>query len=526
MFKLPRKAHKATGSMGQPSVFSMSGGGISAAMEGLVPKEPNKLHELYRAIYKWDSVSGAACDLTAMIPFSDFSLAGVNDSAILHIYEDSLNHLDLRTNIAPLVVEYLTIGQVVGSLVFNESQGIFTDLIVQEISNCKLEQIPLQGYDPKIDLTVPSSFRKFLLSPDVRDVEARKELSPHLVKKLLSGKVALDPLTTLFLSRKTYPQDMGTSYLSRVIPFFMLEQILLAGTITGAQRRQRAIMHIMAGDEDWDPSESDLSELIEMFMSADLDPSGAIIATKNNVSVEEVRQGGDFWKVTDEWDGLTYAKMRALGISESFLSREATFNNMDAALSIFMESLIALRYAITRALFYTKLFPMLARVHRFVKRSSAELDHNIRITGTAKDIPISELVMPTVNWHKQLAPNYDMQYLDILATIQDQGVPVPLRTWAAAGGMAVDKITESLDDDIELRTQFKDWEDRKAELGGDDAGGDADAWGSTENLKVKRAERLARFMTSKKEVKENKMLKVLGQKIPVADKHLLSGRTF
>ena len=303
----------------QPMQYDFGGSGFESAFDNILPKDEINRNKLYRRIYKYDSVSGAAVDLMALLPFSDLSLAGVEDKAVMRVFQDTMEQLNIQTLVPQIATEYLIIGKVIGTLVFNDSMGVFTDIITQDPDFCTTEAIPLQGYDPKVDLRVPPEFRQFLTSRDPRDLDARSELPKELIRRLLSGKVALDPMTTLYLSRKTYPNDMGTSYLSRVVPFFILEQLLLEGTISGAQRRQRAIMHIQAGSEDWEPSQSQLEELIEMFVAADLDPVGAVVATKRDVDVSEVKQGGDFWKVTDEWDSLTQAKMRSLGINESFL---------------------------------------------------------------------------------------------------------------------------------------------------------------------------------------------------------------
>jgi hypothetical protein len=474
--------HRTTASsqLNQPMQYGMGNTGMQNAMESMLPKQGIELNKLYRKIYQYDSVSGAAVDLMAMLPFSDFSVSGVEDKAVLQVYQDTLEHLNIRTLMPQMAVEFLTIGSLVGTMVYNDTYGIFTDIIVQDPDYLELLPIPLQGYDPKVDLKVPPEFRKFLTSKDARDQQAKRELPQELITKLLSGKVALDPLTTLYCARKTYPKDTGTSYLSRIVPFYMLEQILLEGTIQGAQRRQRAIMHITAGSEDWEPTEGQLEELIEMFISADLDPIGAVVATKRDVDVGEVRSGGDFWKVTDEWDSLTQAKMRSLGINEAFLTGDATYNTMEAALSVFIETLRAFRFFMTQRIFYATMFPLLARVHRFVKRKQSELDHNIRITGRgnigtkrsgSQDIPLKDLIIPEIQWHKQLQPQYDESYLSILSTVEEAGIPIPLRVWAAAGGFSIEKILDGMEEDKETRRKIGDYKKEIAKYAGEEEEG-------------------------------------------------------
>jgi hypothetical protein len=428
---------------------------LKGAVESIIPTDPKALNELNRKIYQYDSVSGAAVDLMAMLPFSDMSLSGVTDPQILQVYQDSITHLDIQTLMPQLAIEYMVIGKLIGSLIFNDTLGIFTDVIIQDPDACLIENIPLQGYDPKIDVKIPKEFRKFLLSKDPRDKAARAEMPNSLITKLLSGKVPLEPSSTLYLARKSFAKDTGTSYLSRVLPFYILEQTLLQGTLNVALRRQRPVLHIVAGDEEWDPTDDQLEDLMDLVIGADMDPVGAVIATKKGIEISEMaRGGGNFWKITEDWDIINQAKMRALGINEALLSREANYATMEQALSVFIESLRTLRAYLTNKTFTTKIFPLLARAHKFVKRAQHELDHNIRISGSEDSIPIKDLIIPDVQWHKQLQPQYDQNYLDILSIVEEKGLPIPMRVWAAAGGFSMDKLLDSLDEDLDVQKKI------------------------------------------------------------------------
>lgn len=458
-----------------------------------MPKDEPSLNALYRNIHTYDAISGSAIDLIATLPFSDFNLVGVEDPKILQIYERSVENLDMANIMPDLTVEFLTIGKVVYSLLFDPKEGVWSDMIPQDIDLCEITPIPVNGFDPKIDIKVSSEFRKFLQSPDPRDKTALDRIPDSLKAKLSrGGMLPLEPLNTLFVGRKTNPLDIGTSFLARTLPFYAIEKALIDGTLMESRRRQRAILHVTAGIEDlWEPQPEEMESIAQLFMQADEDPTGAIVVTRTGVESNEIRQGGDFWKLGDEWAWLADGKMRAMGINESFLSGDAVYSTLEIALSVFIEMIRVLRETLTARVFYRNIFQTLAKVHGFVKRTPAELNHRIRIERSVPenedrkkypgrnaydDIQPGQLIMPKVQWEKQLRPEADESYLDILEKMQEVGIPVPLRTWSAAGGLDIDEIMGQLDDDKELRAKVTEW---KKTSGTDEESG---AWGSVKDI--------------------------------------------
>lgn len=248
------------------------------------------LNNLYREIYLYDTVSGPTVDLMCNLPWSDFTLSGVDDPVVRQTYEDSLYELNVEDLMPKLSVSYLVLGTVIGSLIFNESKGIFTDLIVQDPDFCEVTEIPLSGYDPKIDLKVNPEFKKFLRSKDPRDVAARKEIPSTLLNKLLKGnKIELEPLSTIYINRNYVPGLNTVSYYNRIVPIWLIEKALMRGTIIGSWRRQRSILHIQAGNEDWTPTSGQLASIAQMFTNADQDPQGAVVVTRQGIDTNEVR---------------------------------------------------------------------------------------------------------------------------------------------------------------------------------------------------------------------------------------------
>jgi PAS domain S-box-containing protein len=166
------------------------------------------------------------------------------------------------------------------------------------------------------------------LTDSPRIARIREHLGKAVIDKITSGSMELDPLSTIFIPRRTFSKnDTVTSYLRRLLPIYLIEKNLYRGTLVESARRQRGILHVSLGDGDqWIPTVQDLEFITELFMGADSDPLGAIIATRTGIQVEEHRQGGDFWKVSDYEDTVLAHKLRALGISEAFQLEEGYLN--------------------------------------------------------------------------------------------------------------------------------------------------------------------------------------------------------
>lgn len=150
-------------------------------------------------------------------------------------------------------------------------------------------------------------------------------------------------------------------------------------------------------------------------------------------------------------------------------SGDATYSNQESARLFFMEKAVNLRKVLTNRTFSNRLFPLIARIHGFVKRTPAELSHRVRTTKLtqheALSIPNSDLIIPEIRWRKQLLNNFDEKKLEILEKMDEKGVPVTLRDWASAGDINIDSQTASLATDTELRQRVAKWKASFSEEG-------------------------------------------------------------
>lgn len=432
-------------------------------IEDWIPRDSSGLNQMFSLMYHRCPIGGSVVDIISDLIWSDYELIGVDDPEIKKIYYDTMTNLDILSIMPSLTKEFLVLGRSIDSLIFDSKRGIFTDLISHDQSFVRMTPIPIFGYDPKLDLIASPALKKFAESIDPRDIDARQALPTNYLKAMAGGGsngVPLDPISTLFLPRRTFNHDyIGTSLYTRLISFWALEKALINATMSAARRRSSPILHVTAGIENaWRPSDAELSEIAGLFMSADQDPVGAVITTRNGVSASEVKSGTDLWKWSDEWSLLTEGKMRALGANDSLLSGEATYTNQDSARSFLMEKSNSLRDTITNKVIYKKIFPLIARLHGFVK--SGDIPKGTKPTQRELlSIPESELIMPTIRWKKDLVQPANALKIEMLEKAEEKGVPVTIKNWATACGLNLQDQMSETELDAELRKRIKEYKD-------------------------------------------------------------------
>jgi hypothetical protein len=155
----------------------------------------------------------------------------------------------------------------------------------------------------------------------------------------------------------------------------------------------------------------------------------------------------------------------------------ASGNTSEMALNVFVESLRAYRDMLTRKIFYDKLFPLISVVNGYYK-DDKEAAKWKRKHADPEDILYelqdnSALMIPQIHWHKQLKPEGDSEYIGMLNTLSEAGLPVSLRAMAAAGGLSLDQMLAEMDEDYKIRKELAD-KKRMLEGGGEEGEGEGD----------------------------------------------------
>lgn len=428
-------------------------------MTGIIPATPEltdsqALALFYRDMYLHDSVAGSAVDIQSTFPFSDWELRGL-DAKDLKIFNDSLERLSLQELFPMISTAYLTDGFFAGSLVFDPRSKQFMDILIHDALCCSIVNSPFHNIDPTITVHTSGITQTFLNDPSEYAKAYLATMPPRFIELLKSEAFDLDPVSTLYVARRTLGDRAYTSYLQRLLPCYLIEKTLFRGTLVEAQRRQRATTHIQAGDDIWTPTDDELHQITQLFQSTESDPLGAWVATRNNIQISDIRSAGDIWKWYETSESLTPIKLRSLGISDAFLSGDASFAASESAYSTFVESVAAYRNHLTAKVFYNKLFPLIAVVNNlYVDGTKAPAANSImQFLFNANNR--QALKMPKLHWHKSLEARDEQSQFDMLEKIAEHGIPIPITTWIAAAGIDIQSLLRDLQESEDVEKQLE-----------------------------------------------------------------------
>lgn len=430
-------------------------------LEGIIDtNDPYRLQAIYRDIYLNDHIAGAVVDIRATAIFSDFNLTGQDDK-LLQVYMDNMKRMNVHALHPEMYVDRDVSGSFVASMVYDRNINGFTDVIPLNIADIQVQPTPLFSEDPILRFTVPKHLKDFANDASTEAKRIQQKIPRVMMDAFRNAKqVDLDPLCTLYLPRTTMTGlQVGVSAYRRILHIYLLERMLYRGTLTEFSRRQRSTLHVTAGDDDWIPTENELLDLVGLFQSTEQDPISAVVATRSAVQTAEIRSGGDFFKWTDISDQLESMKLKGLGMNESILTGDATFNNLETAMSSLIEDMRSTRERLTDGMYYSKLFPLIAQLNDFVepdRKATASRKSSYMTDLQAHLNNDSNYKMPQIMWHKTLRPDANRDYLDILTTLEEKGVPVSLRVWAAAGAIDLDKAIEDAEADTLMRKKIKE----------------------------------------------------------------------
>ena len=395
---------------------------------------------------------------------ADLTLIGMEDEK-LEVFYENMERLNTRSLNYDLSIDHMVTGAFIGMLVFNPAVADkgFSDIMPFDYGDCSILPVPLYSQDPIITLNINEEMKRFITdeSPDAEAV--RQNMPAEMVEAMKDeSQVDLEGLSTVYLPRATLStMQGGVSLYRKLLPLWIYERLLYRGTLTDATRRQKNTLHIKVGNETWVPTDEELRMYLQRFQETEQDPISSYVATVADVQTEEILPPGSDLRWTDMAQAMSEMKQIALGVSVSFLQGDGNYSTADLAISTFLEGVASYRQFVTWKFYYGKLFPLIAHLNEYYKddkKSGEETSAADVRRLQSLQLQLNEtrrLAFPKIEWHKTLRPEANRDYIDVLDQLEQKGVPIPIRTWFAVGGLDPDQTMKDMEGDKALRDRIK-----------------------------------------------------------------------
>lgn len=408
----------------------------------------------WRLFHKLDPVIGNAIDLFSEMPWSDYQLVGEGvDGEVKQHYEAMCEEVALLSLLPYVVREYFVTGEAIIHNMYDAERRMWNYCTLHNPDQIEVVDAPFIHMDPIIEMIPDQRLRAILSSGDPMLQRVRAQIPPELLSRLLARQnVPLDNLNVTFLARKLHPYDVrGTSIISRLWRVLMLEDGIFSATIATARRHAGPIKIAKIGNPQtgWIPGPEHEQRLLELLAQAEVDPH-AFIVYHFGVQFEAFGTTDRVISVGREWETLERIKLIGLGISKSFVTGEVTYASSVTGLQVFLQRLLSLRNHISDAWLTPKFFRPIAEINEFIKPTTAEVTHRVKVRRTAQQLEEeNRYIVPRIDWNKKLDPNVDRDLVSAMESLERIGVKISKKAKLATIGLKYeDELRASLDEEV------------------------------------------------------------------------------
>lgn len=401
-------------------------------------------------VHNCDPVIGSVIDMFAEMLTSDIDLYGEGVTGeIKRSYEQAINDTAIVSMFQYFIKEFLVVGEVIPHLIFDESKGIWSDLIFHNPDQVNVLSSSFLNVPTILEFVPDEGLRKFITSQHPQVLDYIQTLPAEIVSAIASGQNV--PLNTKFnvsfLARKLFPYDTrGTSILPRVWQISMYESACFNSAIATARRHSGPLKICKLGspEHQFIPPKEFFDEMVQQFTIAESDPHAMLVLPNYGIQFEAFGTTDRMMQISREYEIIERIKLTALGVSQGFLHGDASWASSKTNMNTLLMRLKGMRKFFEAMWFQNKFFKPLAEINEWQHRSTAEVNHRVRIKKNANE---QRLIVPKIKWRQLLEPVVDKDMLEAIRLLNDLGVKSSKTTsFAAAGldfeGETVNALTE------------------------------------------------------------------------------------
>lgn len=222
------------------------------------PIDRHQANRYWRLFYRTDPIVGSVIDMFSEMLTSDMDLYGEGITGeVKRAYEQAIDNTSIVSLFQYFIKEFLVVGEVIPHLIFDESKGIWSDLIFHNPDQVNVLSSSFLNVPTILEFVPDEGLRKFITSQHPQVLDYIQTLPAEIVSAIASGQNV--PLNTKFnvsfLARKLFPYDVrGTSIMPRMWQISMYESAIFnacfkKGTkVTLCDHTTKSIEDIKIGD--------------------------------------------------------------------------------------------------------------------------------------------------------------------------------------------------------------------------------------------------------------------------------------
>ena len=344
------------------------------------------------AFYKQHPIVRNTIDLHVQNIYSPIKLIGIQDKAVMDVYEDCINKINLQQALYPIIFNYILHGEDITIAHMDETLGIWS----------------------RLTLRFPHSFsvipKKIIMSDDIPDYHMvyiyndtmyndflDRELANIIGDPMFSGLIRIgegeayeiNPLN-IWHTKAIESLPRGYSDIEAAMNYLLYERLLISANYRIARDRIRIPEFFKLGDLRYDlyPTQEDIDYVRSLLQWVSSDPSAYAVLTPD---IEYVGTPGESRLLNTKAE-LDMARQMIMTALWSPLNLDMGQKAGSSELNFSLEKRYKLKRQTLEDVIHKSCFLPMAIKHGFIKRSRAELDHNIIVKKSNDEI---EYVLPS-----------------------------------------------------------------------------------------------------------------------------------
>jgi len=419
----------ALGSMGSTSAVGVIAPYYRPEIQRLtleVPTAHKDLIKWRRYFYNNEPIVGAACELHAQFPLSEFHLVH-EDETLKTLFEDLCEDLSLFEFLLEFLLEYWVSGEVIPFGFFDNDKDptVWVDFILLDPLSIDIKWSPIvSGKREELIFLQPSDAIKKIVDGGPNNPETGKlyKLIPSDVIESvkLNKPLLLNPNQVSHVKRiGSYFDVRGKSIIDRCMKWLMYRDKLREAQYAIAERHITPSEFYLIGEPGSPGTQKEIDDFSQILQAQWTQPNRAIVY-HHALKVQWEGASGRVLPLQPEFEYIDKQLFIALLLNEGIMTAD---KQPYAATSVALDVMIQ-RYLIVRekvAKWVEKnVFEPLCHIHKIYKRTSVELQHGLRFSTSNKPN------VPKVKWDKENLRD-DLNKVNVLIDLAEKGwIPIDI----------------------------------------------------------------------------------------------------